>query len=113
MRRGVISLLSGGLFLLPAGGPVQDHVQPMLPPVPMAAPEKNVPGYACGHPRTGWEYAKIKGVGKLPEDLITGDWLCSDGCGAEIECSTYLKYGRLEYKTLSQFTYVFRKRKNR
>jgi hypothetical protein len=54
-------VLSGGIWLLPTQG-VVDHVQPLIPP-PVSAPEKGVPGYACGHPRIGYEYSKMEGVG--------------------------------------------------
>ncbi len=104
-------LLSGGMLLLPTQG-VVDHVQPLIPP-PTAAPlEKGVPGYACGHPRTGYEYSKMEGVGRLPGDIISGGWMCSDGCGPEVECAMAIKYIQPEKQLVSEFRYVYRKRRN-
>lgn len=108
MRNLSTLILSGGLWLLPTQG-VVDHLQPLIPP-PVEAPEKGVPGYACGHPRKGYEYSKMEGIGTLPGDILSGGWMCSDGCGPEVECALAIKYIQPEKKIVSDFRYVYRKR---
>lgn len=96
--------LSAGLFLVPVTGPtVQDHVQPLIPP----RAEKGVPGYACDHPREGFQYARMKGVGDLPRDLMDGRWICSDGCGPEFDCAVKVKQSKIP---AGDMDYIYRKR---
>lgn len=100
------AFFSAGLFLVPVTTPVQDAVQPLIPP-PVAAPQRSVPGYACDHPRKGYQYARMKGVGDLPRDLIDGGWICSDGCGVEFDCAVKVKQSRIP---IGDMDYIYRKR---
>ena len=116
MKRSVV-LFSGGLLLMPIQAPpLQDHLQPILPTKPTVAdkPDRGLEGlgYACGHPFKGQDYARIKGVGNLPKDIVTGGWTCSHGCGIPVPCAYVIRYTDPEKEIVSDYEYIYRPKSN-